>query len=167
MPKKNRNIGRNGHTSTSPVKAKKHIGQHFLKDEKVALQISETLHFKGYQKVLEIGPGTGVLTKYLLLRDMDLTVMELDSESITYLRHSFPLEHPKILAQNKLFTIVEADFLKFDLTEIFGDEEFAITGNFPYNISSQIVFKTIAYEISAQLSEQFQPIIRKYRDILA
>ena len=151
MPKRNRNPRKNGHTGASPVTAKKHLGQHFLKDEKVAQRIAETLIFKGYTKVLEIGPGTGVLTKYLLLRNMDLTVMELDTESVTYLRHSFPLEHPKVLEQNDSLTIKEADFLKSNLTEIFGHEEFAITGNFPYNISSQIVFRVL--EMRHQIPE--------------
>jgi len=78
----------------SPVKAKKYLGQHFLKDENIAKQIAGTLSFKGYQNVLEIGPGTGVLTKYLLLNDIILVAMDLDSESIEYLNQNFPLEHP-------------------------------------------------------------------------
>ncbi len=127
----------------SPVKAKKHLGQHFLKDEKIAQQIAETLSLNGYRNVLEIGPGTGVLTKYLLLKDMDLVAMDLDAESITYLNHSFPLEHHKVLQRNGTFKVLQADFLKYDLTPLFGNEQFAITGNFPYNISTQIVFKML------------------------
>ena len=84
MPKRNRNPRMNGHTGASPGTAKKHLGQHFLKDEKVAQRIAETLIFKGYTKVLEIGPGTGVLTKYLQIRKMDLTVLALDTESVPY-----------------------------------------------------------------------------------
>jgi 16S rRNA (adenine1518-N6/adenine1519-N6)-dimethyltransferase len=130
-------------TSASSVKAKKHLGQHFLKDEKIAQQIAETLSLKGYDQVLEIGPGTGVLTKYLLLRGIDLMAMDLDEESIVYLNHSFRLEHPKVFDQNDSFKVIEGDFLKFDLTRLFGENPFAIIGNFPYNISTQIVFKVL------------------------
>ena len=132
----------NGHEN-SPVKAKKHLGQHFLKDENVAKKIADTLSLDSYSNVIEIGPGTGVLTKYLLMRGMDLVAMDLDEESILYLNHSFPLEHPKILEKNTNFRVLEADFLKYDLYQLYGNEQFAITGNFPYNISSQIVFKML------------------------
>ncbi|SHI63687.1 16S rRNA (adenine(1518)-N(6)/adenine(1519)-N(6))-dimethyltransferase RsmA [Pseudozobellia thermophila] len=145
--------GRNdrpGHDK-SPVKAKKHLGQHFLKDESIARQIAETLSLKGYSNVLEIGPGTGVLTKYLLLNDIRLVAMDLDADSIVYLNHSFPLEHPEIFKDQKSFEVVEADFLNYDLGTLFGKEQFAITGNFPYNISSQIVFKML--EIKEQIPE--------------
>lgn len=135
----------------SPVKAKKHLGQHFLKDENIAQQIAETLSFKGYSNVLEIGPGTGVLTKYLLRNDIDLVAMDLDQESIVYLNHSFPLEHPKVLRGKGSFKVLEADFLKEDLTALFQNEQFAITGNFPYNISTQIVFKML--ELKAYVPE--------------
>ena len=129
--------------SEGPVKAKKYLGQHFLKDEGIAQQIAETLSFKGYNYVLEIGPGTGVLTKYLLRNEIDLVVMDLDSESIVYLNQSFPLEHPKVLEGKGSFKVLEADFLKQDLSTLFQNEQFAITGNFPYNISTQIVFKML------------------------
>nr|WP_297918479.1 16S rRNA (adenine(1518)-N(6)/adenine(1519)-N(6))-dimethyltransferase RsmA [uncultured Allomuricauda sp.] len=140
----------NGHRD-SPVKAKKHLGQHFLKNETIAKRIADTLSLDGYENVIEIGPGTGVLTKYLLLRNIDLVAMDLDSESIVYLNHSFPLEHPKILEKNSKFRIIEADFLKFDLNQLYRNQQFAITGNFPYNISSQIVFKLL--EIRDQVPE--------------
>ncbi|WP_418498061.1 16S rRNA (adenine(1518)-N(6)/adenine(1519)-N(6))-dimethyltransferase RsmA [Flagellimonas sp.] len=133
------------------VRAKKHLGQHFLKDEEIAEQIAGTLTLKGYKNVLEIGPGMGVLTKHLLKRDLDLVAMDLDAESIVYLNHSFPLEHAEILQKNNRLNVIEADFLKFDLTELYGDEPFAITGNFPYNISSQIVFKML--EMREQIPE--------------
>lgn len=133
------------------VRAKKHLGQHFLKDENIAKKIADTLSLEGYNNVLEIGPGMGVLTKYLLQRDLDLVAMDLDEESIVYLNHSFPLEHQEILKKNNRLNVVEADFLKFDLTELYGEEEFAITGNFPYNISSQIVFKML--EMRSQIPE--------------
>ena len=75
-----------------PVKAKKHLGQHFLKDETIAQKIAETLTLSNYKNVVEIGPGTGVLTKYLLQRDINLVAMDLDSESIVYLNHSFSIQ---------------------------------------------------------------------------
>ena len=143
MPKRsreNKRFGRiNGHYDTS-VKAKKHLGQHFLKDENIAQKIADTLSLEGYKSVLEIGPGMGVLTKYLLLRPIDLVAMDLDSDSIVYLNHSFPIEHPKVFENNGSLKVIEADFLKYDLNQLFGSSQFAITGNFPYNISSQIVF---------------------------
>ncbi|SMG41533.1 16S rRNA (adenine(1518)-N(6)/adenine(1519)-N(6))-dimethyltransferase RsmA [Arenibacter troitsensis] len=130
----------------SPVKAKKHLGQHFLKDETVAQKIGETLKLDGYRNVLEIGPGTGVLTKYLLEKDIDLVAMDLDEESIIYLNHSFPLEHNKLMQRKGEFKVLEADFLQYDLWTLFGEEQFAITGNFPYNISTQIVFKMLEFK---------------------
>ncbi|MEP2057800.1 MAG: 16S rRNA (adenine(1518)-N(6)/adenine(1519)-N(6))-dimethyltransferase RsmA [Maribacter litoralis] len=134
-----------------PVKAKKHLGQHFLKDEAIAKQIADTLLQQGYKNVIQIGPGTGVLTKYLLLRDSNLVAMDLDSESITYLNQTFPLEHPKAFEGDGSFKVIEADFLNFDISSLFGDEQFGITGNFPYNISTQIVFKML--ELRQQIPE--------------
>lgn len=116
------------------VKPKKYLGQHFLKDENIAEKIANTLSFKGYKNVLEIGPGMGVLTKYLIEKPIEVVAMDLDSESITYLIETYP---------NQNLQILEADFLKSDGADIFGDEQYAITGNFPYNISTQIVFKAI------------------------
>ena len=129
----------------SPVKAKKHLGQHFLKDESIAQKIGGILTLDGYGKVLEIGPGTGVLTKYLLERDLDLVAMDLDRESIHYLHQNFLLEHNGARYPKGSFKVVEADFLKYDLEELFGKDQFAIIGNFPYNISTQIVFKMLEY----------------------
>lgn len=129
------------------VRAKKHLGQHFLKDEQIAQKIADTLSLENYTKVLEVGPGTGVLTKYLLKKELDLCVMDLDTESIAYLRNSFLLEHPSLKTPNQEFEIVEADFLKYDLSKLFGDQPFAITGNFPYNISTQIVFKALEWRL--------------------
>ena len=146
MPKKvfNKQKQNKNRQEKSPVKAKKHLGQHFLKDENIAKQIADTLKLEGYANVIEIGPGTGVLTKYLLLRGINLVAMDLDEESIVYLNHSFPLEHPKVFQNKGSLKVLEADFLKFDLSTLYGTEQFAITGNFPYNISTQIVFKMIA-----------------------
>ena len=116
------------------VRAKKHLGQHFLKDEFIAEKIANTLTEKGYKNVLEIGPGMGVLTKYLLKKKFTTSVIEIDKESIEYL---------KVHYLNLSNRIIEADFLKMDIQKIFKGEQFAIIGNFPYNISTQIVFKAI------------------------
>jgi 16S rRNA (adenine1518-N6/adenine1519-N6)-dimethyltransferase len=127
------------------VKAKKHLGQHFLIDEDVSKRISETLQKDNYSSVLEIGPGTGVLTKYLLGKYSQFVAMDLDRESIAFLNSSFKKEH-KIEGDLKALTVIEADFLKVDLSDYFRDMQFAIIGNFPYNISTQIVFKTLEYK---------------------
>ena len=119
---------------SSTIRAKKHLGQHFLHDENTAEKIGNTLLLQGYKNVLEIGPGMGVLTKYLVQKDIHLVAMDLDSESIVFLKENF---------KQKNLSIVEGDFLKYDLGQLFDSEPYAITGNFPYNISSQIVFKTL------------------------
>jgi 16S rRNA (adenine1518-N6/adenine1519-N6)-dimethyltransferase len=116
------------------VRPKKHLGQHFLHDEQIAQDIAESLIIKEPTDVLEIGPGMGVLTKYLLQNpDIRLKVVELDRDSVAYLRENYPL-----LQDN----IIEADFLKLPLSDIFTGQ-FCIIGNFPYNISSQIFFKML------------------------
>ncbi len=145
--KKNKKYTSN-HVSSekTAVKAKKHLGQHFLKDENVAKKIGDTLTLNGYKNVIEIGPGMGVLTKYILGKDLKLIAMDLDNESIEYLNTNFQLEHSDALRGNTSFKVLEADFLKFDLNTLFPDEQFAITGNFPYNISTQIVFKTLEHK---------------------
>jgi 16S rRNA (adenine1518-N6/adenine1519-N6)-dimethyltransferase len=124
------------------VKAKKHLGQHFLKDENIAKKIADTLSLKDYNSVLEIGPGMGVLTKYLLEKETTTHVIEIDSESVEYLQVNYLNLAPRI---------IEKDFLKYDLKEVFNDSQFAIIGNFPYNISTQIVFKVL--EMRAQIPE--------------
>lgn len=124
------------------VKAKKHLGQHFLTDEGIAEKIADSLSYKGYDHVLEIGPGMGVLTKYLLKKDSITHVIEIDTESVDYLKNNY-----LHLADR----IIEKDFLKYDLKEVFGERPFAIIGNFPYNISSQILFKTL--EMRDQIPE--------------
>lgn len=116
------------------VRAKKHLGQHFLNDEQIASDIADTLTEKGYKNVLEIGPGMGVLTKYLLKKDLTTYVIEIDTESVEYLQAHY---------LNLASRIIEKDFLKINLKDYFQDDQVAIIGNFPYNISSQIVFKTI------------------------
>jgi len=124
------------------VRAKKHLGQHFLRDENIAEKIANTLSLKGYDKVLEIGPGMGVLTKYLLEKDITTYVIEIDTESVEYLQANYLNLAPRIIEKN---------FLKYDLNEVFSQESFAIIGNFPYNISTQIVFKTL--EMRNQIPE--------------
>jgi len=139
------------------VRAKKHLGQHFLNDENIAKKIADTLTENGYDNVLEIGPGMGVLTKYLLEKKPKVTVMELDSESVVYLQDTFPVEHIKLDTSKEKFNIIEGDFLKKDFTEIFNKQQVAIIGNFPYNISSQIVFKAIENrEYVPEFSGMFQ-----------
>ena len=122
------------------VKAKKHLGQHFLKDDSICDNIANQLTgHGGYSKILEIGPGMGALTKSLLKRpDSDVYVMDIDKESIVYLHENFK----ELSTNNK---IIDGDFLKIDLKEIFGDASFAVAGNFPYNISTQILFKVLEY----------------------
>ena len=118
------------------VRPKKSLGQHFLKDLSVAQRIAGALPVAEPAAVLEIGPGTGVLTQFLLQNPMiDLTVVELDRESVPYLRRHFPA------LENR---IIEADVLRLNLSGIFKDK-FLIIGNFPYNISSQIFFKLLEY----------------------
>ncbi len=116
------------------VKAKKHLGQHFLTDENVAKKIADSLKENTYEDVLEIGPGMGVLTKYLLEKEYTTHVIEIDTESVQYL---------KALYLNLADRIISKDFLKIDLNNFFDNKQFAVIGNFPYNISSQIVFKAI------------------------
>lgn len=118
------------------VKAKKHLGQHFLKDESIAKAIADTLNLEGYDDVLEIGPGMGVLTKYLLEKPITTYVIEIDTESVAYLDANYPKLKDKIISK---------DFLKYDVNEVFNGKQFAIIGNFPYNISTQIVFRTLEY----------------------
>ncbi|MGB1371305.1 MAG: 16S rRNA (adenine(1518)-N(6)/adenine(1519)-N(6))-dimethyltransferase RsmA [Flavobacteriaceae bacterium] len=116
------------------VKPKKHLGQHFLNDESIAKKIADTLTLKGYDTILEIGPGMGVLTKYLLEKPTTTYVIEIDTESVSYLEaHYLELSN----------RIIQEDVLKYDLSNTFADKSFAIIGNFPYNISSQIVFKML------------------------
>lgn len=117
------------------VAAKKHLGQHFLHDENIARKIVESLQPNGkYKTVVEVGPGMGVLTKYLLQREeFETWVVEVDRESVAYLNEHYPALSLRILSW---------DFLKIDLSERF-TEPVAVIGNFPYNISSQILFKVL------------------------
>jgi len=129
------------------VKAKKHLGQHFLKDENIARKIVESLSFEGYGKILEVGPGTGVLTKYLLEKKPELLLAEIDQESIDYLKQNY------IQLNESSFV---GDFLKLDIDALFS-EPLAVIGNFPYNISSQILFKIVDhFEKIPEMSGMFQ-----------
>jgi 16S rRNA (adenine1518-N6/adenine1519-N6)-dimethyltransferase len=139
------------------VKAKKHLGQHFLKDENIAKKIADALTENGYNNVLEIGPGMGVLTKYILKKKPKVTVFEIDSESVIYLKEVFSVEQISIDTSAEKFQIIEGDFLKCNLKEVFNNQQVAIIGNFPYNISSQIVFKAIENrDVVPEFSGMFQ-----------
>ncbi|WP_321287578.1 16S rRNA (adenine(1518)-N(6)/adenine(1519)-N(6))-dimethyltransferase RsmA [uncultured Sunxiuqinia sp.] len=118
------------------VRAKKNLGQHFLKDKNIAQNIVESLQAEDIKQVLEIGPGMGVLTQFLLQKKTyQTTVVEIDRESVDYLKVHFPELKDRIISR---------DFLKLNLAEYY-QEPFAIIGNFPYNISSQIFFKVLEY----------------------
>lgn len=119
------------------VRAKKHLGQHFLVDLSIAKGIVDALS-EDQKRVIEIGPGMGVLTQYLVERkDIDLRLIEIDTESVEYLNRNFSLKEG---------TVIEADFLRMQLDSLFEGQEFNVIGNFPYNISSQIFFKILEYK---------------------
>ena len=120
----------------SLVKPKKFLGQHFLKDLKVAQDIADTVDACPELPILEVGPGMGVLTRFLLSKGRPLEVVEVDYESVAYLREHFPQLEGHIL---------EADFLRMDLQRLFDGKPFVLTGNYPYNISSQIFFKMLEH----------------------
>jgi 16S rRNA (adenine1518-N6/adenine1519-N6)-dimethyltransferase len=133
----------------SYVKPKKNLGQHFLKDKNIAEKIARTISGTGYDSVLEIGPGTGVLTRFLLERKFaDFRVVEIDNESVHYLQENLP----------ELGNIIKGDFLKMDIDIAFPGK-LGIIGNFPYNISTQIFFKALEYrdkivEITGMLQKE-------------
>lgn len=119
------------------VKAKKFLGQHFLKDLQIAKDIADALSMDPPQrKIIEVGPGMGVLTQYLIEKPFDLKVVELDRDSVAYLKEHFPALEGRI---------IEGDFLKLPLNELL-DEHGGVIGNFPYNISSQILFHCLDYK---------------------
>ncbi|MCF0160649.1 MAG: 16S rRNA (adenine(1518)-N(6)/adenine(1519)-N(6))-dimethyltransferase RsmA [Bacteroidaceae bacterium] len=119
------------------VKPKKFLGQHFLKDLSIAQAIADTVDIDPSLPVLEVGPGMGVLTQFLLTKGRPLNVVEIDFESVAYLRQHYPA-----LEEN----IIEDDFLKMKLDKLFDGQPFVLTGNYPYNISSQIFFKMLEYK---------------------
>ncbi|MDH8702229.1 16S rRNA (adenine1518-N6/adenine1519-N6)-dimethyltransferase [Dysgonomonadaceae bacterium PH5-43] len=118
------------------IRPKKSLGQHFLKDLSIAKRIADTINDYPELPVLEVGPGTGVLTQFLLENKRELTVVELDTESVEYLNNNYA----KLKGR-----IIEKDFLKMNLDEYFSTP-FCVTGNYPYNISSQIFFKVLEYK---------------------
>ena len=119
------------------VKPKKFLGQHFLKDLSIAKDIADTVDECPGLPILEVGPGMGVLTQFLMEKGREVKVVELDFESVAYLRENFPA-----LKGN----IIEDDFLKLKLEKLFDGRPFVLTGNYPYNISSQIFFKMLDYK---------------------
>jgi 16S rRNA (adenine1518-N6/adenine1519-N6)-dimethyltransferase len=135
------------------VKPKKHLGQHFLHDVRICERIAGSVSTNGSQNILEIGPGTGALTKKLIPIFPQLKVIDIDTESIAYLK-----ENNIVRAEN----IIEGDFLQNDLSTYFKGEEFIVVGNFPYNISSQILFKLYEQkELIPEMVGMFQKEVAK------
>ena len=117
------------------VRPKKGLGQHFLRDHQIASDIVDALVMGDRHKVLEVGPGMGVLTRFLLQKsEFETTVVEIDRESVSYLKTYIPELNGRI---------IEGDFLHMDLQKLYSEEPFSLIGNFPYNISSQILFKVL------------------------
>lgn len=118
------------------IRPKKKLGQHFLVDQEIAIRIVDALPLHGNDSILEIGPGTGVLTQYLIKKNIkNFKVVELDRESVPFLKKKFP---------EMAGDVIEEDFLKLDCNALF-QTNFSIIGNFPYNISSQIFFQVLEY----------------------
>ncbi len=116
------------------VRPKKNLGQHFLTDLNVARAIADTVDACPDIPILEVGPGMGVLTQYLTTKNRQVKVVEIDRESVEYLNSMYPMLRDNILGE---------DFLRMDLTKVFQGEKFVLTGNYPYDISSQIFFKML------------------------
>ena len=119
------------------VKPKKNLGQHFLTDLSIAHRIADTVDACPDIPVLEIGPGMGVLTQYLVEKPREVKAVEIDAESVAYLYEKFPRLRENIIGE---------DFLRMDLSQIFDGRQFVLTGNYPYDISSQIFFKMLDYK---------------------
>ncbi len=116
------------------VRPKKHLGQHFLRDPAIARRMADGLTMEGYGHVLEVGPGMGMLTQFLLGKETTLSAIEIDPESVAYLK----AHHPPLSDR-----VIEGDFLAFDVRTVLDRHPFAVIGNFPYNISSQMVFRVL------------------------
>lgn len=116
------------------VRPKKNLGQHFLTDLSIAKRIADTVDSCPDLPVLEIGPGMGVLTRFLVEKDRPVKAVEIDSESVAYLNEAYPSLRDNIIGD---------DFLRMDLNDVFGGKQFVLTGNYPYDISSQIFFKML------------------------
>jgi 16S rRNA (adenine1518-N6/adenine1519-N6)-dimethyltransferase len=124
------------------VRPKKNLGQHFLTDLSIAKRIADTVDACPDIPVLEVGPGMGVMTQYLVTKPRPFKVVEIDRESVAYLKNTlFKEQGVESEAQEK--PIIEGDFLRMDLREVFGGQQFVLTGNYPYDISSQIFFKML------------------------
>ena len=122
------------------VRPKKHLGQHFLVDLNIARRIADTVDTPFPElPVLEVGPGMGVMTQYLLEKPRPVKVVEIDRESVAYLREHFSA------FERREERLIEGDFLRLDLSEVFGGQQFVLTGNYPYDISSQIFFHMLDY----------------------
>ena len=119
------------------VKPKKNLGQHFLTDLDIARRIADTVDACPELPILEIGPGMGVLTQFLVKKQREVKAVEIDSESVNYLNERYPELHDQIIGE---------DFLRMDLGQVFGRRPFVLTGNYPYDISSQIFFKMLDYK---------------------
>ena len=120
------------------VRPKKNLGQHFLTDLNIAKRIADTVDACPDIPVLEVGPGMGVMTQYLVEKPRPFKVVEIDRESVAYLK-----EKREFSIINSQFSIIEGDFLRMDLREVFDGQQFVLTGNYPYDISSQIFFKIL------------------------
>ncbi len=116
------------------VRPKKNLGQHFLTDLNIAKRIADTVDSMPDLPVLEVGPGMGVLTQYLMEKPREMKVVEIDTESVAYLHEKYPRLDNNIIGE---------DFLQMDLSKVFGGQQFVLTGNYPYDISSQIFFKML------------------------
>ena len=129
------------------VRPKKNLGQHFLTDLSIAKRIADTVDACPDIPVLEVGPGMGVMTQYLVEKPRPFKVVEIDRESVEYLKQTLFKEegHPEVpvAPEAPQSQIVEGDFLRMDLREVFGGQQFVLTGNYPYDISSQIFFKML------------------------
>lgn len=127
---------------SQPVRAKKHLGQHFLNDEHIAASIVQALLEKDkLHPIIEVGPGTGVLTQFLITEQSQFMALDVDTESVTYLKNKYPEQEKKIILR---------DFLEADLMSLSGNK-FNVIGNFPYNISSQIMFKVLEHKNEVNL----------------
>ena len=120
------------------VRPKKNLGQHFLTDLSIAKRIADTVDACPDLPVLEVGPGMGVMTQYLVEKPRPFKVVEIDRESVAYLK-----EKTQFSILNSQFSIIEGDFLRMDLRQVFDGQQFVLTGNYPYDISSQIFFKML------------------------
>ncbi len=124
------------------VRPKKNLGQHFLTDLSIARRIADTVDACPDLPVLEVGPGMGVMTQFLAEKPRPLSVVEIDAESVAYLKEHFPM-FAEAEEQPNARRIIYGDFLRMDLHELFGGRQFVLTGNYPYDISSQIFFKML------------------------